>query len=317
MLSPDTFLLTLYVSVDDFCKAHPAVVEECSGSRGKERALTVSEVITLSVFSQWVRFRTERGFYHFAEQKLLGLFPKLPKRSQFNRATRACFPGLVAFFRSMAGELNAHTSRYEVLDRCGIVTRASGRRGSQWLHGYADKGLCGRLGYFHGLQLLTATTAEGVITGFGLGPGSAKDQPMAEAFFATRAERSVERSPEWPWIGQAPAGRIYVLDKGFSGPARHLEWKHAYGVEVFCAPQKGHGPPWPKALAKWVASLRQIIETVHDKLLNWFRLERERPHDVRGIFTRLAAKAALNNFCIWLNRQLGRPPLAFADLLGW
>jgi hypothetical protein len=26
---------------------------------------------------------------------------------------------------------------------------------------------------------------------------------------------------------------------------------------------------------------------------------------------------ALHNLCIWLNEQLGRPRLAFADLLGW
>jgi hypothetical protein len=32
---------------------------------------------------------------------------------------------------------------------------------------------------------------------------------------------------------------------------------------------------------------------------------------------RLAARVALHNFCIWLNERLGRPRLAFADLLGW
>jgi hypothetical protein len=26
---------------------------------------------------------------------------------------------------------------------------------------------------------------------------------------------------------------------------------------------------------------------------------------------------ALHDFCIWLNDQLGRPRLAFADLLAW
>jgi hypothetical protein len=26
---------------------------------------------------------------------------------------------------------------------------------------------------------------------------------------------------------------------------------------------------------------------------------------------------ALHNFCIWLNEHLGRPRLAFADLLQW
>jgi hypothetical protein len=26
---------------------------------------------------------------------------------------------------------------------------------------------------------------------------------------------------------------------------------------------------------------------------------------------------ALHNFCIWVNEQLGRPRLAFADLVNW
>jgi hypothetical protein len=31
----------------------------------------------------------------------------------------------------------------------------------------------------------------------------------------------------------------------------------------------------------------------------------------------LAAKLALHNFCVWLNEQLDRPPLSFADLVDW
>jgi hypothetical protein len=31
----------------------------------------------------------------------------------------------------------------------------------------------------------------------------------------------------------------------------------------------------------------------------------------------LAAKVTLHNFCMWLNGQLGRPWLAFADLIEW
>jgi hypothetical protein len=31
----------------------------------------------------------------------------------------------------------------------------------------------------------------------------------------------------------------------------------------------------------------------------------------------LASRVALHNFCIWLNDQLGRPRLKFADLMGW
>jgi hypothetical protein len=38
---------------------------------------------------------------------------------------------------------------------------------------------------------------------------------------------------------------------------------------------------------------------------------------LHGFQARLAAKLARHNFCIWLNGQLGRPNLAFADLVDW
>ena len=74
---------------------------------------------------------------------------------------------------------------------------------------------------------------------------------------------------------------------------------------------------WPKALRVWHAGLRQMVETVHNCLINPFRLGRERPHDMRGFYARLSAKVALHNFGIYLNRQAGRKDLAFADLLDW
>ena len=72
-----------------------------------------------------------------------------------------------------------------------------------------------------------------------------------------------------------------------------------------------------ESIWRWLHSLRQIVETVYAKLMEFFRLEKERPHSLDGFQANLAAKAALHNFCIWLNTQLGRGPLAFADLLGW
>ena len=66
-----------------------------------------------------------------------------------------------------------------------------------------------------------------------------------------------------------------------------------------------------------MAGVRQIVETVNEKLQHAFRLSRERPHALEGAQARVAAKVALHNFCIWLNRQLGRPGLAFADLVDW
>jgi hypothetical protein len=66
-----------------------------------------------------------------------------------------------------------------------------------------------------------------------------------------------------------------------------------------------------------LAGIRQIVETVDDTLFHPFRLDQERPHELSGFWARLAAKIALLNFCIWLNEQLGRPLLAFTDLVDW
>ena len=59
------------------------------------------------------------------------------------------------------------------------------------------------------------------------------------------------------------------------------------------------------------------LQTVFDKLQNTFGLRRERPHCLGGFSARLAARVGLHNFCIYLNRLLGRPNLAFADLVDW
>jgi hypothetical protein len=113
----------------------------------------------------------------------------------------------------------------------------------------------------------------------------------------------------------APACGPYVVDKGFEGHANQQTWWQASGAQVLCPPQRHSHVPWPKRLRRWLAGVRQIVETVYEKLWHTFRLDRERPHDLGGFQARLTAKMCLHNFCIWVNDQLGRPRLAFADLV--
>jgi hypothetical protein len=314
MVSIDTFLIALYVQIDDFCKQNPpAFSEQTLWACGRKRALSRSEVATLSIFGQWYRFRSERDFWRFCKERLLGLFPDLPDRSEFVRAQQRFEPTVVAFGLDLAQLLGAEHAPYEVIDRCGVATRMCGRRGRDWLGGFANKGLCGRLGFFYGFQLMVSATDEGVISGFGFAPGSTKDQPMAESLFVAR----YGDGPKLHSAGKGARERCYVVDKGFSGPRRKRFWKQRYGATVVGASQKGHGPLLPKEWEEWVCRIRQIIETVHDKLVNFFRLGTERPHAIHGFQVRLAAKVALHNFCIWLNRTLERPSLQFSDLLGW
>jgi hypothetical protein len=308
MLDADTFLTTLYVVIDDFCKAelplelHP----------GPAAALSCSEVLTLAIFGQWQGFGSERGFYRYARRHLHAAFPTLPAREQFNRQLRQRYNALVACILYLSQHLGRRWALYEALDSTAVPTRNAKRRGAGWLPGAAEIGWSNRLGWFEGLRLLLAVTPTGAVTGFALAPGSTKDQPLADTFLALREHPD----PRGTSVG-TPAAGPYVVDKGFEGRAHHQRWHQDYGAGMICSPKRTSLHPWPKVWRRWLASTRQIVETVIDKLFHTFRLDRERPHALAGVQARVAAKSALHNFCLWLNEQFDRPPLAFAELVDW
>lgn len=308
MLDTTTFLTTLYVMIDDFDKAR--LPEEIRP--GPPASLTRAEVVTLAVFSQWGCFQSERGFYRWAERHLRSAFPSLPARAQLNRLVRHHRGAVTAFCHHLSEALGTRQAAYQALDSTALVVREAKRRGRGWLAGQADIGWSNRLGWYEGLHLLLAVDPHGVITGHGLSPASVKDQRLAETFFAVR-HRPQRALCEVGAQSVAP----YVTDKGFEGERWHQHWAHSYGAAVICLPKRDVRPPWPRALRRFVASVRQVVETVNEKLHYAFRLSRERPHALSGAQARVAAKAALHNFCIWLNRQLHRPDLAFADLVDW
>lgn len=308
MMDTDTFLTILYVMADDFSK-HRLPPEK---SPGPGASLTRSEVITLALFGQWSCFLSERGFYRYANRHLRPAFPTLPYRGQFNRLMRRHCGSIVAFFGHLVALLHPQDCPYEALDSTGVPTRDAKRRGAGWLAGQADIGWSNRLGWYEGLHLLVSVNPQGVITGFCFAPASTKDQAMAEDFLALRHAPH----PRMSSVG-SPAAGYYVVDKGFEGKERHRYWQDHYLAQVVCPPKRNSKQPWPKPLRRWVAGIRQIVETVGEKLHNAFRLDRERPHALSGFQTRLAAKAALHNFCIWLNLKSGRQPLEFANLLDW
>src|SRR5512143_1139915 len=163
MVDSDTFLTTLYVMIDDFCKSHLAPKHR----GGAPASLPPSAVLTLALFGQWQRFPSERGFYRYAQRHLRGAFPTLPDRSQFNRLLRPQQAALVAFSLSLVQRLQAQQCAYEVLDATAVPTRDAKRRGLGWLPELTDIGWSNRLGGYEDFYLLLSGNPTGVITGCG------------------------------------------------------------------------------------------------------------------------------------------------------
>jgi hypothetical protein len=307
MFDPATFLTELYVIIDDWDKTQPPAPPQ----PGPSPYLSRSEVLTIALVGQWGRFGSERDFWRWAERHLRPFFPRLPSRVQFNQAQRR----LAAVLERLAiwlGQQTVTACAYEILDATGIATRACQRRGRGWLPGDATIGKCSRLGWYIGTRLLVCSSPIGAITGLGLAPANTNDRWLAETFLAARHTPQ----PDLPGIGTPQAGR-YLADTGFTGVAWETHWQQAYHATVLCPPQQTHQRVWTRRQRRRHTAARQVIESVMDKLLNTFRLSRERPHQLRGLQARLAAKVALHNVCLWLNQRAGRRPLAFADLIDW
>ena len=234
-------------------------------------------MITLALFARWGRFSSERDFYRYAEARLLDAFPTLPDRSQFNRLVRSHVDLLEAFVSHLAVLLGARgKSLYEALDSSAMSTRDAKRRGHGWLAGCAEVGWSNSLGWYEGFRLLTAVDPTGVITGFGFCAASTADQQAAETFFAARAQPN----PRLGSVGSASTVP-YVVDKGFEGADNHRRWLGRYGAQLICPPKRNASEVWPKRLRRWVAGIRQIIESAYDKLFNAFGLWRESGRRVR------------------------------------
>jgi hypothetical protein len=308
MIDMDTFVITVYVMVDEFCKSYSAPPPR----PGPARALSRSEVVTLALIGQWGHFLSERDFYRWARRHLRWAFPRLPDRSQLHRQIRHEHDTLNAFSLSLVEQLQARRCAYEILDGSAVPTRDAKRRGNGWLAGLADIGWSNRIGWYEGFEMLMSITPKGVITGFGFAPASTHEVRLADTFFAARARPH----PRLSTVG-SPALGPYLTDKGFLSRDYHHDWQQVYGVELITPPKRNSSTAWSKRLRRWVASHRQIVESVYHHLHHTFGLQRERPHHLAGFRVRLAAKIALHNFCIWLNQQLGRPPMAFVELIQW
>jgi len=308
MVAVDTFLTPLDVLVDDFClRSLPPAPPP-----GPQAALSRSAVVTLALCGPWPGFGRERGFDRSAPRQLRAACPQLPPREQDKRQGRQPPLALGAFLLSLVHLLAAQRGASEARASAGGPTRDAQRRGAGGRPGLAALGGSHRRGWYAGVPLLRAVTPGGVSTGCGVGAARPKEQPLAETFFARRRQPP----PGWARVG-APAPSPSSVDQGFEGQAHQRTGWTTYGAQVIGPPTRNSQTPWPKPRRRWLAGVRQRVETVHDKLQHPCRLARERPHALSGLPARLAATSAWHNFGMWLHEQRGRPRLACMDLVDW
>ena len=297
----DSFLVSLYVLVDDWWQErHPSSAAR-KKKPGRPALLTDPEVITLAILAQWPRFRSERDFWRFASARLRAYFPNLCTQGQFNRRVRALEPELRALQKALAGDLCDPSAVYRVMDTTLIpaIVRVRASEASKGLFcGQATFGRsASKTEWIYGFKVALVVDPDGVITAFGLAPAASDERPIGEALIAEDLHEA------------------YLADKGFTGVQWERRWLEVYGALVAATPYDDSRRAWPKADRRWAAGKRQIIEGVICQLKDFFGLERHRAKTLGGLLARLGAKMAAYTCAQRLNDSLGRPLRHLADLL--
>jgi len=292
----DSFLVSLYVSVDDWWQAN---YPPNPRRPGRPALLSESEVLTLAILAQWPRFRSERDFWRFAWAHLGGYFPRLCTQSQFNRRARALEPEMRALQKAFAEDLSEPSAVYRVLDTTlvpAIVRVRACRKGL-----FAGQASFGRSAskteWVYGFKVALVVSPEGVVSAFGLAPAASDERPIGETLMASDRHEA------------------YLADKGFAGVEWERRWLEDYGALVAATPKNNERRAWSKEDRRWASSKRQIIEGVICQLKDFFGLERHRAKTLGGLLARLAAKVAAYTCGQRINDSLGRPRRHLADLL--
>jgi hypothetical protein len=292
----DSFLVSLYVLVDDWWKLDHASEQP---KTGRPALLSDPEVITLAILAQWPRFRSERDFWRFAQVHLRPYFPRLCSQSQLNRRLRALAPELRLLQRALAEELSEPSAVYRVLDTTlipAIVRVRASRKGL-----FAGQASFGRSAskteWVYGFKVALVVDPEGIITAFGLAPAASDERPIGEALLASDRHGA------------------YLADKGFASIEWERLWMEIYGALVAATPKDNSRRAWSKADRRWASGKRQIIEGVIYQLKDFFSLERHRAKTLGGLLRRVAAKVTAYTCAQRLNGSLGRPLRHLADLL--
>src|SRR5918995_7406164 len=287
MMDLDSFLVSLYVLVDDWWREHHP--PSLPNKPGRPALLCESEVLTLAILSQWPRFRSERDFWRFAWAHLREYFPMLCTQGQLNRRIRALEPELCELQRDFAEDLAEPSAVYRVIDTTLVPAMVRVRTSRKGL--FAGQASLGRSAskteWVYGFKAALVVDPNGVVTAFGLAPAASDERPIGEALLAEDHYDA------------------YLADKGFTGVEWERRWMEIYGALVAATPNNDSRRAWNRLLRpppttipaergrrpnrRWASGKRQIIEGVIGQLKDFFALERHRAKTLGGLLTRLAA----------------------------
>lgn len=293
----DTFIITVYCLV---VEQYDVIASQWKLRRGGfAPALTDPQVITMEICGEYFKYNRDEDIYDYFQAHYRHFFPALTDRTVFVRQAANLWQIKAAIQQRLtviSGQADDPVQAIDTLPLpvC-VYTRA---RRDRCFPTLADYGHCAAkkmddYGFTLGLRISRA----GMITHCRLLAARPHDINHLEAL--------VEG-----FSGLVPA------DTGFISEYRRTLLDTRHGITLVTPTRAGMKPsPQPCQLVRACARWRKRGETVGSPLTERFAIARLRGRDLWPFQHRLIRKVLAHTVMVFLNLQLGRPPLDFDGLV--
>ncbi len=291
----DEFIITVYCLV---CEHYQVIKNTYPLRRGGfAPALSDEEVITMEICGEYFKFSTDKDLFTYFRIHYAHFFPQLADRTLFVRQAANLWQVKAAIQQRLTQVSGSAADPVQIIDTLPLPVCGYTRSGrDRCFKPLADYGHCAakKLDYY-GFKLGLRITRCGMITAFPLLPARPHDIRLLDDLVAG-------------FVGLVPA------DKGFIDACRHMLLAERHGV-VVTPPRKGMSPSYSPTLSRLCTRLRKGVETVGAHPTERFAVARLRIHDLWHFQHRLIRKVLAHTVGVFLNLQLGRPPLELDGLV--
>lgn len=292
----DEFIITVYCVVCEHYRVIKTIYPLRRG--GFAPALSDEEVLTMEIGGEYWKLNTDTDLFAYFRTHYVHFFPCLPDRTLFVRQGANLWQVKAAIPRRLTQVSGQAADPVQIIETLPLPVCGYTRSGrDRCFPTGADYGHCAakKLDYY-GFKLGVRIARCGMITAFPLVPARPHDIRLLDDLVAGFA-------------GVAPA------DKGVIDAYRHVLLTERHGVVVVTPPRKGMTTLHPPSGLRLCARLRKGVETVGAHLTERFAVARIRVHDLWPFHHRVIRKVLAHTVAVFLNLQLGRPPLDLDGLV--
>lgn len=259
-----TDLITIFCEIDDFCKEFKSQIKIGRKRRNRSMALTMSEIMTISIWYHYSGYKTFKDYYtKHVQVYLKNEFPKLVSYNRFIELRKTIvMPMLVFLYTLLDSCTGVSIIDSFKLEACNIKRSSSHKT----LQSIAKKGKTS-MGWFYGMKVHIVINHLGEIIAFYISSGNVADNNELVLFKMTKKI----------------LGKLFG-DKGYIVKPERFQKLYERGIHLITKIRENMQNKLMDFTDKLLLRKRGIIESVGDILKEHLQMEHTRHRSVWSFF---------------------------------